>query len=182
MQTSIYDRESESMEPRAAEPDGGPEEAAVEEARVTDSPTRVSDSFERSSNSRPASGGGGGRGGAEQQSRARLQGLRAPQTAAFGTLPACTTSTGVDTGAMSQTRKDQAAWVPFAEPISARTATDAMTIAVVAVTTEQSGCLSSTGVGTALQTSVNTMTMELHLPGQRETRLSQSQWKTTPQS
>jgi hypothetical protein len=32
-------------------------------------------------------------------------------------------------------------------------ATDAMTIAVVAVTTEQSGCLTSTGVGTALQTS-----------------------------
>ena len=49
------DRDSEPMGPRAVELDGGPDEAAYEEARVTDLPARISDSSDRSSNARPAS-------------------------------------------------------------------------------------------------------------------------------
>ena len=49
------DRDSEPMGPRAVELDGGPDEAAYEEARVTELPARVSDSSDRSSNARPAS-------------------------------------------------------------------------------------------------------------------------------
>ena len=55
----------------------------------------------------------------------------------FRTPPACTTSTGVDTAAMSQTTTDQAAGTS-AWPISAGTGIDAMSIAAVSVTTEQS--------------------------------------------
>jgi hypothetical protein len=67
---------NKSMEPRASEPDGDPDKAAYEEARVTDSPARVSDSLDRSSNARPASAvDTSDRGGAEQELRARLQGL-----------------------------------------------------------------------------------------------------------
>ena len=40
------------------------------------------------------------------------QPLDTPRTTAFGTLPASTTSTGVDTGAMPQTTEDQVAWAP----------------------------------------------------------------------
>jgi hypothetical protein len=118
------------MEPLEAEPDGGPEKAAVEEARVTHTPTSVGSPADRLS---------------EPQDT--------PRTTASGTLPADTTSTGVDTGAMPQTTEDQAAWDGSAMPISTGRDTDSMSIAVVAVTTEHNGDLSSTGVDTALRAS-----------------------------
>jgi hypothetical protein len=67
------------MGPPTAEPDGGPDEAADEEARVMNSPARVSDSADMSSNARLASVVDTSD-RAEQESRARLQGLGTPLT------------------------------------------------------------------------------------------------------
>ena len=113
---------------RSAAPLTAMEEAAVEEARVTHSPARVDSPADRIS-----------------------EPLDTLRTTASGTLPAGTTSRGVDTGAMPQTTEDQAVWDGSVMPISTGRDTDTMSIAVVAMTTEQSGDLSSTGVGTAMR-------------------------------
>jgi len=167
-------RESWPMEPLEAERVGGPEEAAVDEARVTDSPTRVSDSSERLSNARPAS--------RVTHSAARVgspadrlsEPLDTPRTTGAGT------STGVDTGAMPQTTEDQAAWDGSAMPISTGRDTDSMSIAVVAVTTEQSADLSSTGVGTALRASIRAYDDDG--ASSSGTERDAAQWKIVPQS
>jgi len=162
------------MEPLEAERDGGPEEAAVDEARVTDSPTRVSDSSERLSNARPASRVTHSAASVGSPADRLSEPLDTPRTTGAGT------STGVDTGAMPQTTENQAAWDGSAMPISTGRDTDSMSIAVVAVTTEQSADLSSTGVGTALQAS--TRAYDDDGASSSGTERDAAQWKIVPQS
>ena len=76
-------RSSDPLGYRAATPGRDPEEAAVEEARVTSSPAHVHDT-------------------SEPEDR--------PLMATSWILPEVSTSTGVDTGAMPMTDLEQAAW------------------------------------------------------------------------
>jgi hypothetical protein len=105
---SPSDREREPTGPLAAEPARDPEVAAIEDARVTSSPSRVFDSSERSSEPQDI-----------------------PQVAASWASPRCTTSTGVDTGEMSMTMLDQAAWDLSADPLCAETGADGTSIAAI---------------------------------------------------
>ena len=107
-----------------------PQEAAIEDAVVTSSPTRVIDSSERSSQPKDS-----------------------PQMTTSWTLPKVTTSTGVDTGAMPTTDLEQAAWNASVMPISTGTDADGMSMAVVSVTGEKSDGPTSTRVGTDERTS-----------------------------
>ena len=92
-----------------------PEEAVIEDVRVTSSPTRVIDSSE----------------GSSQQEDS-------PLMATSWILPEVTTSTGVDTGAMPTTDLEQAAWDASVMPVSTGTDTDGNSRAVVSVTGDKS--------------------------------------------
>jgi hypothetical protein len=116
------------MGPPVTEPARDSKEAAIVDVRVKDSPTRVSDTSEWSN-----------------------EPLDIPQVAASWTPPRCTTSTGVNTGAMPTTMMDQAAW-----DLSVMDA-DGTSIAVVAGTTTHSALPSSTGVSTELRDSTRAM-------------------------
>jgi hypothetical protein len=91
--TRVVDSSERSSDPlgfRTATPVRDPQETAIEEAVVTDSSTRVVDSSVRLSGSGDL-----------------------PQMATSRTLPGNTTSTGVDTGEMSMTTMEEAAWEAF---------------------------------------------------------------------
>ena len=126
--TRVADSSERSSDPlgyRTATPVRDPQEAAIEDAVVTDSPTRVIDSSERSS-----------------------QPEDSLQMATSWTLPEVTTSTGVDTGALPTTDLEQAAWNASVMPISTGTDADGMSMAVISVTVDNSDGPTSTGVGT----------------------------------
>lgn len=126
------------MKPRVDDPEVGPDEAAVDEARMMDSPTRAADSLE------------------------------IPQVTTSWSLPADTISTGVDTGAMPQAMMDQVAWDASVLSISTGMDVDVMSIAAVAVTTEQSTWSSSTGVDTDMQTSTRALVDDGAIPSGTE--------------
>ena len=104
-------RSSDPLGHRAATPGGDPEEAAVEEARVTSSPAHVHDT-------------------SEPEDR--------PLMATSWILPAVSTSTGVDTGAMPMMDLEQAAWDASVIPVSTGTDTDGHSRAVVPATGDNS--------------------------------------------
>jgi len=104
-------RSSDPLGHRAATPGGDPEEAAVEEARVTSSPAHVHDT-------------------SEPEDR--------PLMATSWILPAVSTSTGVDTGAMPMMDLEQAAWDASVMPVSTGTDTDGDSRAVVPATDDNS--------------------------------------------
>jgi len=157
--TRVVDSSERSSDPlgyRTATPVGDPQEAAIEDAVVTDSPTRVVDSSERSSEARSARVADT----SDRNARARVtssptrvidsserssQPEDRPQMATSWTLPEVTTSTGVDTGAMPTTDLEQAAWDASVMPVSTGTDVDGMSMAVVSVTGDNSDGPISTG-------------------------------------
>jgi hypothetical protein len=147
-------RKSEPIGPRAAEPDGGLEEAANEEVRVTGSPARVLESADRSRTARTAR---------VLDSADRANGARVTSSPARAGYPA---------GAMSQTTTDQVVWAPSVWPI-----TDAMSIAAVAVNLH-----GFPHWGLAQKCNLvheQGRTMKGHLPGHREAGFDHPQRKTT---
>ena len=106
---------------QAATPGRNPEEAAVEDARVMNSPACVNDT-------------------SEPEDR--------PLMATSWILPAVPTSTGVDTRAMPTTDLEQAAWDASVMPVSTGTDTDGNARAVVSATGDNSDGPTSTGGGT----------------------------------
>ena len=109
--TDASARSSDPLGYRAATPGRDPEEAAVEEARVTSSPAHVHDT-------------------SEPEDR--------PLMATSWILPADSTSTGVDTGAMPMMDLEQAAWDASVIPVSTGTDTDGHSRAVVPATGDNS--------------------------------------------
>ena len=114
-------RSSDPLGYQAATPGRDPEEAVVEDARVVSSPARVNDT-------------------SEPEDRQLM--------ATSWILPAVTTSTGVDTGAMPTTDLEQTAWDASVMPVSTGTDTDGNARAVVSVTGDESDGPTSTGGGT----------------------------------
>ena len=120
-------RPSDPLGYRAATPGRDPEEAAVEEARVMSSPAHVHDT-------------------SEPEDR--------PLMATSWILPADSTSTGVDTGAMPTTDLEQAAWDASVMPVSTGTDTDGNSRAVVSITGDESDGPTSTGGEAQMELSV----------------------------
>ena len=128
----------------------------IEDAVVTDSPTRVIDSSERSSKARSVRVANT----SDRDGRARVTSSHTrvidsserssqPEDSPLSwILPEVTTSTGVDTGAMPTTDLEQAAWDASVMPISTGMDADGMSMAVVSVTGDNSDGPTSTGVGT----------------------------------
>jgi hypothetical protein len=126
-----------------AEPARDPQEAALEDARVTNSPTRVLNSSERLSNA----GSAYVLNTSDREGEARVtnsptrvlnsserlsEASNIPQVAASLTPPRCTNSKEDDTGEMPTTMMERTAWNSSVMPISMGIDADGTSIAVVA--------------------------------------------------